>query len=141
VAFGELTDLLVPFYPTTVIFDSWVAYTRETVNDLWLPRSGGAFSSVEGTSGTPGWYKAVQTTITWRTEDFNHVKVVLLDSASGNTFDPIFSAAADPSTDDLDAYMRSDDCIIAGQDGSRPTTFVRETSTLNEKLRKQYRMD
>lgn len=138
--FPDLVDLFLPFFPTTAVFDSFTLFSKPTPADLPVPVFSAGFTGKIGTSSSPGWTKAVQTTTTWRTANVGLLKLVFLDSASGDTFDPILSAAADPSTDDLDQYMRSDDCIVSGQDNSRAVTFIRQTSTLNEKLRKQYRM-
>lgn len=139
-AYDDLVDLLAPFFPASAVFDTFTLYSKPTPEDLPVPVFSSSFVGKVGTSAVPGWSKSVQTTITWRTANVGLVKIVLLDSASGNDFDPVLSASADPATDDLDVYMRSDDAIISGQDNSRAVTFIRETSTLNEKLRKQYRM-
>jgi len=133
-----LVTLLAPFFPDTLIFDNWIVFNKPVDPGPSYPQTAEALVSFEGSSGTPGWSQAVQTTISLRTEDFGISKLVLLDSASGNSFDKVL--VPDTETAALIAEFTSTGNGWSGRDNSRPNSFISLTSTLNEKLRRAYRM-
>jgi hypothetical protein len=94
-----------------------------------------------GSAPTPGWYKAVQKTFTFRTNEFGTSKLVLLDAASFNTFNKQTTLSSGGPEDLLRDYLGSADGWLLGRDGGKPTTFLQIAVTLNEKLRRSYRMN
>jgi hypothetical protein len=95
---------------------------------------------IQGSSASTTWKKAAQNTFTFRTADGGISKVTLLDSLSFNLWDK----QTDPtgSTDVLaviDAWTDTN-AFFAGRDNARPSAFLQLTKTLNEKLRRAYRM-
>lgn len=135
---GDMVDFLLPFYPDTTVFDNYIVFSQPTPADDPLPVDGGVFVSVEGTAATPGWTKATQLTMSIRSTLFGISKIVFLDAASGNNWDPIRSP--DASMTALLAELSDLSNGWAARDNGRPNTFVGLTKTLNEKLRKAYRM-
>jgi hypothetical protein len=95
---------------------------------------------IVGAASTPGWTRAVELTHTFRTEDGGVSKLVLLDCGSFN----LWNKQVDPTgSADLLAviaeWTNPANCW-AGRDTTRPAAFVQLTKTLNEKLRRAYRM-
>lgn len=140
-AVQDYVDLLKPFFHTSTTFIDYIIFTQEDEDAAPVPRFSDTIAEA-GTNSSTSWRKAVQATATWRTEDFGLFKVVLLDVVSGNQFDPYSSAAAagTPMVN-LDAYVRADESWLSGRDGAQPGVFLGMTWTLNEKLRKAYRMN
>lgn len=135
----DLVDKLVPFFPSSVVFDSFVIYTKATVDAQSIPRAAKTLG-VSGTNITVGNNKAVQGTITAKTSLGGVAKIVLLDVQSGNSFErvtvPNYSAA-------LEAFVNfwfGSAQGFAGRDGGQPYFFLQVSYTLNEKLRREYRM-
>lgn len=131
-------DQLLPFYPNSVIFDNFLIFSQPTPDDDPLPVAGAVFTGKIGSAGTPGWTKAVQLTMSLRSTLFGIAKYVFLDAASGSNFDPI--QVPDTPMSDLITYVTDETNAFSAQDNGRPNTFIKLTKTLNEKLRRAYRM-
>lgn len=135
---NNLVDKLLPFYPDTVEFDNWIIFSQPTPDDEPIPVDASTFTSKIGTAGTPGWSKAVQLTMSVRSTNFGLCKYVFLDGASGDNFDPIRVADADMLA--LLGVVSSSANGWSAQDNGKPDVFIGLTKTMNEKLRKAYRM-
>jgi hypothetical protein len=96
-------------------------------------------TAISGTVATPGWNKATQETITARDTGGYIVKLVLLDMASTNNFDPQVTLAGAGITS-LWAEWSAITNGWSSRAGNRPSSFIKATRTLNEKLRKSYGM-
>jgi len=133
-------DTLLPFFPTTVVFDNYTIYDLPTDPGPALPRKSAILTGKAGAVGAPGWTKAVQFTVTIRTTLFGILKIVLLDIDSGNSF--ARQAAVNTPSDftDMMAELTSDANGWSGRDNGQPDVFLQCSRTLNEKLRKSYRM-
>jgi len=131
-------DLLLPFYPDTVVFDRYTVFTKEDATAPDVPRQAGVFTGKIGTADDAGWTKAVQLTMSLRSTSFGLVKYEFLDGASGDNYDPIQVPDSDMTA--LLAYVSDNDNGFSAQDNGKPLTFLQLTKTLNEKLRKAYRM-
>jgi hypothetical protein len=134
----DYVTALLPFYPSTVVFDNFLVFTQASPSSDPLPVNSGTFTSLVGSAGTPGWTKAVQLTMSVRSDTFGVAKYVFLDAASGNNFDPI--RTADGSMTALMTVLSDVANGFAARNNGRPNTFIGLTKTLNEKLRKAYRM-
>jgi len=134
----DLVALLLPFYPSTVTFDNWIVFSQPTPTDAPVPVNASTFTGMDGTAGSPGWTKAVQLTMSVRSTNFGVAKYVFLDGASGNNFDPI--RVADSAMLAVLAEVADTSNGWSAQDNGRPDTFIGLTKTMNEKLRKAYRM-
>lgn len=97
-------------------------------------------TAIEGVSASTTWRKAVQNTFTFRTEDGGISKVVLLDSLSFNLWDKQTDPTGSADVQAVIDAWTDVESFFAGRDTARPAAFLQLTKTLNEKLRKAYRM-
>jgi len=134
-----LVDVLVPFFPDTVTFTDWRVFNKVDPEAPSIPVDGALLTAKEGTKASPGWSKATQLTFSWRTEGFHPSKLTLLDYGSAGDFAKILDLTATVVAN-LDAEYTADSNGWAGRDGLRPNQFVSGTCTLNEKLRRAYRL-
>jgi len=137
---NDLLDGYVGFFRDTVAFQRYTIFTLATPLADPVPRYSAALTQ-EGTDATPTWDQAVQRTINARTESFGLAKLVMLDSESDALFGKVTTLPGSGTLFDLMAQWTSDEEGWSGRDGSRPNTFISMTVTLNEKLRRAYRMD
>jgi len=137
----ELVEDLLPAYPDDVAYDSYEIWTFEGSPLRAVPVYQAAFTGMVGSSGTPGWTKAVELVMTFHTTLFNIFKITLLDAASANNFDKLTAlgtlTAVQPIIDDV----TDPDNGWAGRDSARPSVFLQLSKNLNEKLRAEYRMN
>jgi hypothetical protein len=95
---------------------------------------------IVGTGTTIGWQKAVQSTHSFRTSLGGTSKLVCLDAGSFNAWDKQVDPTGSADLLAIIAAWTSNSNAFAGRDGGRPSTFMQLTKTLNEKLRRAYRM-
>lgn len=136
----DLVTLFLPFYPATASFDLASIYTNSAAGDPLLPGASKVLTGLVGTTATPGWDKAVQQTISVRSLSNNIAKIVMLDCGSFNSFAPVRVTGAAPDIDAIVAEFKSDDNGWSAADNTQPATFIGSFKTLNEALRKAYRM-
>lgn len=139
-AVEDFVDVLKVLFPSSYTFTSWTLFTLADPEATPLPVQAGNLN-VAGTHAGATWDKAVQYTITWRTDTFGIFKLVLLDAESGNVFDKITNLTGETELEGINDYVTADVTWIAGRDGGRPNTFLQVAKTLNEKLRRSYRMN
>lgn len=139
-AVEDFVDVLKPAFPTTYTFQGWTLFLQPTPEDTPTPVQAGLLG-VAGTSPSTTWSKAVQHTLTWRTDEFGIFKLVLLDAVSGNVFDKLTNLSGNPTIEAISDYVTDDVTWVAGRDGGRPNVFLQMATTLNEKLRRSYRMN
>lgn len=139
-AVNDFVDLLRPFFKSHVKFTDYTLFTVPNPGDPGQPRLSRGLTQV-GTNAAQGWDKATQLTFTWRTEQFGLFKLVLLDYNTGNTFDKTVDLGSSGSGFDLNAYVTDDASWLSGRDGERPLTFLQAAATLNEKLRRSYKLN
>jgi len=136
----DLVNKLKAFFSADVLFDNYIIYNQPDADDIPQPVTGNSLA-IAGTNVAPGWEKATQNTWSFRTEFFNLSKLVLLDSATADNFDRITNITGITAAEDLVTEWTSTANGWAGRDGGRPTTFIQIAVTLNEKLRRGYRMN
>lgn len=129
---------LKAFVPASVAFDGWTVFTKASPTAQAVPRTFKT-SGVVGTAGL-SWNKAVQLTISAKTDNAGDARLVLMDAASGDNFDLITPATITASYTALFAEWFADTNGWAGRDDGLPYYFTQASLTLNEKLRKQYHM-
>lgn len=127
------------FY-TGVTFIDFQAFTYDTPTSAALPLFS-ANLGIAGTAvaGTNVQRKATQATWTWRTNESGIFKLVFLDTSLGS-FEKITNAA-NASVAPIHAIVAGANTWMRGRDGGLPVTFLQVAFTLNEKLRKAYRMN
>ena len=133
-------NVLKTFFPAGVTFIGWQAFTYATPTSSAVPFISGTLGIV-GTSaaGANVEVKATQATYTWRTSEFGIFKVVMLDRVIGG-YEKIVNPA-DSQVSTLHAIVAGANTWLRGRDGGLPQTFLQVAFTLNEKLRKSYRMN
>lgn len=136
---NNLANALSAILPDGSTFDSYIIYNVDPDTEQLIPQTSKAMV-IAGLDDTPGWWKAAQTTMTWRTIDANLFKIVVLDSATNNLFDKTLALPGAGALFEVDELVTDIDQGWAGRDNTRPGTFVSQTVTLNEALRKRYRL-
>lgn len=138
----DMVDALVaeflPRFPSTVTFDIATLWNQPTPEDLPMFISSYSVSAV-GTQVTPGWAKATQETISARDTAGYVAKLTLLDFGSTNTFDRQVTLAAAGINDLWDVWS-NEVWGWSSRAGNRIATFIQTSRTLNESLRRAYRM-
>lgn len=134
-----LVDELTAFFNGDTAFDNWVIYKQLLVADQPQPVMSGVFTAMVGTDISGDWAGAVEVMIIARTAAFGLAKLALLDAVSGNDFNPILVPT--PAIDAVLTEWTSDANGWSGRDNSRPNIFLKATVNLNQKLRKEYRLD
>lgn len=133
-------DDLLPLYKDDVIFDSWTLYTTEDETSPWTFRHAGSLVDKQGTSVSTTLRKAVQTSYTLQATDGKFARVVLLD-APIISFDRIvgYSALTADEQAVIDTLML-DSNAFCSRSGAQISVFRSRTATLNEKLRRSYKL-
>lgn len=135
----DLVADLAELYPATVTFETATVYNFADIDSDPDPVGQHALGVV-GTAVTSAWSKAVQQTFTFRTDNFNIYKLVLLDVPTDNNFDRVPAAAFTTEFDNVVFELTADANAWQGRDGSQIIQPIQASATLNEKLRRSYRM-
>lgn len=133
-------NVLKTFFPAGVTFIGYQAFTYATPTSSAVPFISAALGIV-GTSsvGASQESKATQATYTWRTNEFGIFKLVMLDRVIAS-YEKVTNPA-DAQVAGIHAIVAGADTWLRGRDGGLPQTFLQVAFTLNEKLRKSYRMN
>ena len=134
----DFVDLLLPKFPSTVVFDSWQIWNFDEDADFFIPVAGDAFTSKVGTDGTAAYSQAVQSVMTMFDTAFNTCKIVLLDMNSRNNFNRRTAATVDA---DEQAYFDAFSDVgnaWASRAGFRPASIRSVSLGINDELKKQY---
>lgn len=136
---NDLVTLMLPFFDAGTVFDNFTIFEYADEDSPGSPVYSAAFSGKVGTDTSSSWSSAVETMIIARTDGFGLAKLVLLDSVSDNDFTPHIV----PNTRETNLIAEWFDQTNgwSGRDNTRPTTFLKATLNLNQKLRKEYRYD
>lgn len=133
----DLITLIADAMPDSYEYDTAILYTKAPDED---PIPWDSFTlAIPGTVTTAGWAKATQETITVRDADFHLAKLVLLDFASGGDFAKYVDATS-AGVNLIVAEWADPTNGWSSRFGARPNIFVSATRTLNEKLRRAYRL-
>ena len=139
-AIGDFVDKIKPFFLNTTTFIDYTLFNMSAPDAVPQPVKSGSLN-VAGTLSPDGKAnKAVQMTTTFRTEGFGIFKLVFLDVPVVN-FERVVSIADWTEMQALVTYVTADVSFLSGRDGERPTTFLQVSKTLNERLRRSYRMN
>lgn len=135
----DLLDKIKVLYPSSVTFNGATLYTQPDPDVPATPQLTTTLA-VAGTSVGTSWGKAVELSLTFRDTAFNLARLVLLDCPTGNDFDQKIYGDLDSGVQDVVNEFMSTSKAWASARGNRPSTFIKQTATLNEKLRRAYRM-
>lgn len=126
------------FTPATV-FANYTIYSKPGVGDSPVPIYS-ADLNIVGTSPFENPHKAWQQTLSFRADDFTLFKLVFLDAIPASGADKKTGTLADGAMNAVKNYAKALETWMASRGGGRPATFLSLTTTLNEKLRRSYRM-
>lgn len=134
----DFVDVLVPKFPTSVVFDDWQVFDFNETAGFFIPVSGDAFTAKVGTDATPGWFYAVESVFTMFDTEFSTAKIVLLDTSSRGNFARRSAATAD--AEELDIFDTYSDAGNAwsSRNGARPSILRSVSLGINDELKKQY---
>ena len=136
----DLVTLLLPFFPSTVSFDTFQIFSKADADaDSILEESGVIVGGV-GSNSSPGWAKATEAVLTMKSTTNGVYRLSLLDCATGNSFDKLTFVSLPTEMVDLVAYFVGGDHGWSARDNGQPVTFLQLTRTLNKALRRKYNM-
>lgn len=134
-----LVTELLDFQPPSATYDSAIIYTQADPDAPALPVSSLTLN-LDGTAATAD-VPASQATLTARTEGFHIAKITWFDAAPSTDFLPLRALPVSGQPLDLFNEWSGITNAWAGRDGERPSQFIQVAYTLNEALRKQYRLN
>jgi hypothetical protein len=134
-----LVDSLKAMFNNDVVFDGYTIYRIQALGLDPEPVYSAALSQV-GTNISTAWHKAVQLTMVWRTAEFGIFKIVLMDAAGDGTFGRTGNFSAISPFSVLHNLVVDPDNGWSGRDNARPNQALQLSLTLNEKLRRAYRL-
>lgn len=132
-----LLEDLIDFFPASVEFDTATVYTMSSPTAAPTPIDSYSLEFV-GTNVTLGWSQATQQTFTFRTTAFGISKLTLLDVASAGSFPRVTDPSGNAAMLALIEEWTNPAKGWSGRDNARPNTFIQSSTTLNEKLRREY---
>lgn len=136
---NNLVTALLPLFNADISFDNYLVYKQLLPTDEPQPVASENFSGKIGTSSTCGWAAATERIFLARTTAFGLCKLSLLDSCTNDNYNPIRSPGAVDQA--LITEWFSDANGWSGRDNFQPNTFLKITTNLNQKLRKELRLD
>jgi len=137
-----LVDVLKAFYTAGTVFRiaSLLKINLPPADQTPIPLFSWGLN-IPGTSVSTTWNKATQQTLTFRTAEGGQSKIVMLDHVSFNDFNKIIDLTGQAALQAIVDQWTADTNGWAGRDTSRPLNFLQAAKTLNEALRKSYRMN
>lgn len=139
VAVTDFINALKGFFQTNTTFVDFIAYTQDGAGGIPVPVWSAPLNIV-GTAAPGNTGKATQRTWSWRADDYTLFKQVHLDVPMDGDYDKVTTLPPTGILHDFNAYVTADATWIASRGGGRPNVFLSYTETLNEKLRRSYRM-
>lgn len=136
---NALVTLMLPFFNSDTVFDNYIINEYADAVSPADPVYSAPFVAKVGSDGGASWAGAVESIIIARTDAFGIAKLSLLDSISNNDFNPILSASGALSALLTEWFALTNGW--SGRDNAKPSTFMKMTLNLNQKLRKEYRLD
>jgi len=133
-----ITDIKA-VYPSSVVFDLATIYNFPDPDEDPVPVRLLVLGDA-GTAVSSAWSKAVQQTFTFRTLSNGIFKLVLLDVPTDNNFDRVPVSSFTAPFLAIEAELTSQANAWSGRDNARPNSAIQASATLNEKLRREYRM-
>lgn len=135
-----LIDKYKFLFPSSVSFDSYRIFTLADENSIPLLSKAATITGKVGTASSPGWSKAVQGTLSALGTSGTKARLVFLDSDSAGDFDGVFTLPGSGALFDLMAEWGNVGNAWRTRGNERVVTFLEYSKTLNEKLRREYRM-
>lgn len=134
-----LTTVLAPLFHTSVNFNRFEVYTQEDADaDPVLAYI--KEIDVDGSDADPGWYKAVQLTLSMKTTGGHLARMVMMDAASNDNFDIIQPVSGNANLDALFDVLADPDNGWSSRADEQIAVATKASTTINEALRRLYRM-
>lgn len=134
----DFVDLLLPKFPTSVVFDDWTVFDFNETAGFFIPVSGDGFTAKVGTDATPGWFYAVQSVFTMFDTEYGTAKLNLLDTSSRNNFARRTAATADAEELAIFGAYSDEGNAWSSRNGARPSILRSISLGINDELKKQY---
>ncbi len=141
VMINALVDAIAALHLATTHFDLATVFTiADELAPIAIPRATAALTQVGGT-GSAAQAKAVQQVLMFRTQEAFKLKIYLLDAPLiGSDFEKISRGSWGALEIAIETALKADGNAWAGRDGAQVVTGSNITKTMNEKLRREYRM-
>jgi len=139
-AIRDFCAILKLFYKPDVTLVDYTVFSQPGVGDTPVPVWSDSLG-IAGTSASTLAEKAIQMTWSFRATDFTLFKLVMLDAPPDLGFNRVTALPGSSKWVDMRDYVVADATWIASRGGGRPNTFLQVATTLNEKLRRSYRMN
>ena len=137
----NMVNALANYYTSDSVFTLYSTWTLETPTSDPVYQETFRFSpALEGGGSDIGWSKAVQLTHSFRTVDGGISKLVCLDAGSFENFDVQIDPTGSADLLAVISEWTDEGNAWAGRDTTRPAFFLQLSKTLNENLRRRYRM-
>lgn len=138
-AIVDFVNVIKSEHVTTTTFVDYVLFHQP---DELLPANpvASAALGIQGLDLVGGVDKATQRTFTWRATDFTLFKLAMLDVRMIGQFERQTNFIGEPGKQAISNYVTNPVTWVASRGGGRPNTFLQFSETLNEKLRRSYRM-
>jgi hypothetical protein len=135
-----LVNLLKAVYDADVSFDRWEIWTKASPTDIPVLVANKPIS-VTGTAVATGWNEAVQVTVSIRCSADNSLfRIVLLDVFTDNFFGKEYDISGSAALQAVFNYVTNDTNAFQSRAGSQPNILRSATTTLNERLRREYHL-
>lgn len=135
----NLINAIALIAPDGNSYDNFVIYSQPTPDDIPRPVAQGNLG-IAGLDTTPGWWQAVQVTMNFRSSLFGAMKIVVLDAATNNDFSKTTVLPGSGALFEVFGLLTVNSNGWAARDNGQVTGFVSQTVTLNEKLRRAYKL-
>jgi len=136
----DLVTLEADLYDDDTSFDVATVLTQATPTSVLVPQVSVALGIPGTVASGFTWSKAAQITNVWRTTGNGIAKIVMLDAQSSNDWDAVRTLPGSGTLHDINGLFTNSTLAWQGQDDTKPATFIGQFKTLNEALRKHYRM-
>jgi hypothetical protein len=136
---SNLVGKLKAFLTPDSVFDNYTIFSQPTDTVGAVPVMANDLGATVGTAAA-SWDQATQMTVNFRTSLFGKAKLVLLDFSALDDWSKVRTLPGSGALFDLVGEFTASTNGWQGQDNGQPTTFVSVTRTLNEKLRRSYRL-
>ena len=134
-------DLIKVFFKSTTSFLDATIFTKEDATAPNLPRTSFSLDQV-GTSAATGWEEATQQTWSFRDVNFKPFKLVMLDTPLAATgFEKLTDFTGLTDVLALETYLEGGAHAFQSRQNGKPDHLYQIAYTLNEKLRREYRMN
>lgn len=137
----EFVDGYAFLFPDNTVFDYYTIFNYEDEESDPVPVAFNTLTQLGATAVGSNIWVAVQQTVTFQCEGGHILKIVGMDAIAGTQFLPVGPTVIAAALPDLVAALTSTVNGWASRAGSMPLFGKQIAYTINEKLRKQYKLN